>query len=62
MENNFPGFDQTKVSYVANYLFESDTDRSHFLLSPAEWDSEDTDDETINNKERKYLNNKEATS
>ena len=61
VEKRFPGLGKTNTSYVANYLFESDTNRSHFLIPPTEWDSDDTYDDTLNEKERKYLNNKGVT-
>ena len=44
-----------------NYLFESEVNRSHFLTPPSEWDSDDTDDETLRTKECTYLNNKGIT-
>ena len=56
VERHFPGIGETNTLYVANYLHNSDTKNFHFLTSPDKWDSDDTDDETINEKEHKHLN------
>ncbi|MCP4501046.1 MAG: hypothetical protein GY822_13890, partial [Deltaproteobacteria bacterium] len=61
VERHFPDIGEANTSYVANYLFESEVNRSHFLTPPSEWDSDDTDDETLRAKECTYLNNKGIT-